>query len=58
MREAELSMRRRLAHPEAKCLSCRAILRTRIEGSNGIEEALRLMREVYSGRLRLDGEGT
>ena len=35
VREAELAMRRRLGHQKPNCLSCRAILRTRIQGWDG-----------------------
>ena len=56
MREAALSMERRLADQKQTYLPCKAILRVHMVKLGQKEEALRLRRDVYAGRLRLHGE--
>ena len=57
VREAELSMRRRLGASEDIILdSRRAILRLRMRSLDGLEEALQMKRDGYSGRLNLCGK--
>jgi len=56
VREAELSMKRRLGASEDSMLIVQTNLANTFEFLGRLEEALRLRREVYSGRLKLNGE--
>jgi tetratricopeptide (TPR) repeat protein len=56
VREVEVSMRRRLGHPEAKLLVVQGNLANTYTRLGRYEEANRLLREVYSGWLRFKGE--
>jgi hypothetical protein len=56
VREAEVSMRRRLGAPEAKLLVVQGNLANTYTRLGRYEEANRLLREVYSGWLRFKGE--
>ena len=56
VQEAELSMRRRLGAPEEDMLVVQTNLATTYGEVGRREEALQLERDVYSGRLRLNGE--
>ena len=56
VREAELSMRRRLGDSEQYIHLVQSNLAITYEELGRLEEALLLMRDVYSARLRLDGE--
>ena len=54
--EAELSMLRRLGGSENAIITVQSNLANAYKRLGRSEQALRLRREVYSGRLRLDGE--
>ena len=54
--EAQLSMMRRLGAPETNILIAQGNLATTYWEVGRIEEALRIERDVYSGRVRLYGE--
>ena len=56
VRVAELAMRRRLGDSEHNMLSTQTNLACSYQDVGRHEEALRLRRDEYSGRLRLDGE--
>ena len=56
MREAELSMMRRLGAPEFHVLAAQGNLAINHDKLGRLDEALLLKRDVYSGFLRLDGE--
>ena len=56
VREAELSMRRRIGMPESKMFSVQGNLANAYTRLGRHEEALSLSQEVYSGRLRFKGE--
>jgi len=56
MEEANLSMRRRLGDSEENILVLQSNLATTYDQLGRREEALRVRQNVYSGRLRLDGE--
>ena len=56
MYEAELSMQRRLGSSQHDILTVQANLATTYEFLGRSEEALRMRRDVYSGRLKLHGE--
>ena len=56
VQEAELSMLRRLGTPEANILDVHCNLAVTYAKLGRDEEALRLERDVYSKRVRLDGE--
>ena len=56
VQEAELSMLRRLGAPEANILDVYCNLAVTYAKLGRDEEALRLERDVYSKRVRLDGE--
>ena len=56
MREAELSMMRRLGASEEACSPLRPILRARMERLDGLKRPCGCERDVYSGRLKLNGE--
>ena len=58
VREAELSMERRLGDSESNILVMQGNLANTYHLLGRLEEALRLRRDVYSGRLRLSGENT
>ena len=45
-----------MAHQKKTFSSCRAILRARMERLDGLKRPLRMLRDVYSGRLKLNGE--
>jgi hypothetical protein len=56
VREAELSMRRRLGADEYELLVAQGNLACTYRSLGRLEDALRLRRDVYSASLRLDGE--
>jgi len=56
VREAELSMSRRLGASESDILVVQCNLAITYRKLKRLDEALRVRQEVYSGRLRLDGE--
>ena len=56
MREAELSMERRLGSQAESVLAVQGNLANTYQALGRSEEALRLRQEVYSGRLKLSGE--
>ena len=56
VREAELSMRRRLGESEADMLTAQGNLANTYADLGRVEEALHMRRDVYSGRLKLLGE--
>ena len=56
MREAELSMERRLGAPEVEMLTTQSNLASTYEKAERVDEALSLRKEVYSKRLKLSGE--
>ena len=56
VREAELAMMRRLGAPEDSILVVQSNLATTYSHMGRFEDALRTMRDVYSGRLKLNGE--
>ena len=56
VQEAELSMERRLGTSERSILVVQSNLACSYERVGRLEEALRMRREVYSGRLKLLGE--
>ena len=55
VREAELAMERRLDAPEESILATQSNLANTYQKLGRLEEAMPLRREVYSGRLRLNG---
>jgi tetratricopeptide (TPR) repeat protein len=55
VQEAELAMERRLGASEETILIVQSNLGGTYQALGRLEEALRLSRDVYSGRLRLDG---
>jgi len=55
VREAELSMKLRLGVPQGSILTTQNNLAIAYDAVRRHEEALRLKREVYSGRLKLNG---
>jgi tetratricopeptide (TPR) repeat protein len=56
VREAELSMMRRLGADEDDMLVVQANLSNTYEALGRLDDALRMKRDVYSGRLKLNGE--
>ena len=56
VREAILSMLRRIGSPEDDMLAGQSNLASSYEAVGRVEECLRIRRDVYSGRLRLHGE--
>ncbi len=56
VQEAELSIERRIGAPERFMLVVRSNLASSYEALGRNEEAMNLMQDVYSGRLRLNGE--
>ena len=56
VRECELAIERRLGASESNILVVQTNLAITYEELGRLEEALLLMRDVYSGRLRLNGE--
>ena len=56
VKEAELSMLRRLGAPEEHLLFTQSNLAATYARLGRLEEAFRLNRDVYSGRLKLNGE--
>jgi hypothetical protein len=56
VREAELSMKRRLCAPEESILITQGNLANTYQELGRLAEALRVKRDVYSGRLKLNGE--
>jgi len=56
VREAELSLRRRLGDSEHNILVVQSNLATTYQELGRLEEALLMQRDVYSGRLELSGE--
>ncbi|CAH0379140.1 unnamed protein product [Pelagomonas calceolata] len=56
VKEAELSMHQRVGGPEEHILATRSNLAMTYRALGREEEALHLRREVYSGRLKLNGE--
>ena len=56
VREAELSMYRRLGAPEESMLVVQGNLANTYESLGRPEKALTMQRDVYSGRLKLNGE--
>ena len=56
VKEAELSMGGALAHQKKICSPCRAILRCTYTEMGRLEEALKMQKDVYSRRLKLNGE--
>ena len=56
VREAELSMRRRLGDPEDNILAVQGNLAVTYNQLGRREEALRIEQDVYTGRLNLNGE--
>ena len=57
VREAELSMMRRLGASEYNILAVQTNLACTYQSVGRLDEALRMRRDVYAGRLKLDGEG-
>ena len=56
VQEAELAMRRRLGASESQMLVVQNNLAISYESLGRDEEAMRMKRDVYSGRLKLNGE--
>ena len=56
VRQAELSMKRRFGRPEEHMLVAQSNLATTYYRLGRREEALRIEQDVYSGRLKLNGE--
>ena len=56
VQEAELSMRRCLGDPEESILVVQGNLAGTYQGLGRLDEATRMRRDVYFGRLRLNGE--
>jgi len=56
VREAELSMRLRLGDSQENVLIAQGNLAATYVALGRLEEALRMLRDVYSGRLKLSGE--
>jgi len=56
VKEAELSMEQRLGGSETNILSVQSNLSNSYHSLGRFDDALRLRREVYSGRLKLNGE--
>ena len=56
VREAELSMERRLGAPEDNILRVQNNLASTYQQLGRVEQALCMRRDIYSGRLRLQGE--
>ena len=56
VREAEISLERRLGAPEDHVLAMQNNLASSYNALGRLEEALPLQRDVYSGRLKLHGE--
>ena len=56
VQEAELSMKRRLGVSEESILVAQGNLACTYRSLGRLEDALRLRRDVYSGRVKLDGE--
>ena len=56
VKETELSMRRRLGGSECNILIVQSNIASTYSALGRVEEALRMRREVYSGRLKLMGE--
>ncbi len=56
VREAALAMKRRLGAPEHSILSAQSNLAITYSTIGRFEEALQIKRDVYSGRLELNGE--
>ena len=56
VREGELSMRRRLGDSEGNILSVQTNLANTYDELGRLEEAIRIKQDVYSGRLKLNGE--
>ena len=56
VREAELAMERRLGADEDSILATQSNLSNTYAALGRIEEATRMARDVYSGRLKLSGE--
>jgi hypothetical protein len=56
VREAELSMRRRLGQSEHNMLVAQMNLAITYRALGRLDEASRMQRDVYSGRLKLNGE--
>ena len=56
MREAELTMGRRLGSPEGEMLTLRGNLATTYANLGRLEEALQMDQDVYVGRAKLNGE--
>ena len=56
VREAELAMKRRLGADEDNILAAQGNLALTYARCGRRPEALRLRQEVYSGRVKLDGE--
>jgi len=56
VQEAELSVMRRVGAPEENMLATQINLANTYESQGRLEEALSIKRDVYSGRLRLNGE--
>ena len=56
VRKAELAMKRRVGASEGRILIVQTNLANSYHALGRYEEALRMMRDVYSGRLKLDGE--
>ena len=56
VREAELSMLRRVGASEERMLIVQSNLANSYQGLRRFEQALNLYRDVYSGRLKLNGE--
>jgi len=54
--EAELSMERRLGAPENNILAAQSNIASTCRSLGHLEKALRIERDVYSERVRLDGE--
>jgi hypothetical protein len=54
--EVELAMKRRLSAPESLILAAKGNLAMKYQALGRHEEAARMMRDVYSGRLKLKGE--
>ena len=56
VQEAELSMKRRLGAPDESILTVQGNLANTYEKLKRYEEALRMLQDVYSGRLELNGK--
>ena len=56
VQEAELSMKRRVGAPESSILGAQANLAMTYAKLGRNEEAMRCCEDVYSGRLKLNGE--